>query len=151
MNQGWRQRMQAWRAGLPIGKSGSRRPLPPRWIAGALLVLAALLLEVWQQSAVASLSLRVGRAADQLKRASNELEWTRAELDRSATRAEVGTLAFSAGVRPGDQAQIVWLPADYLEDDGAGTAAPPPTLLAAAGRTLGALVPDAMARGRHVH
>ena len=146
MNQGWRQSVAAWRP-------GRARTLPPRWLAGALLVLAALLLEVWQQSAVASLSVRAGRAADQLKRASNELEWTRAELDRSATRAEVGTLALSAGVRPGDQAQIVWLPADYLEDDVPSTAreASPPALLAAASRTLGAFVPEAMARGRHVN
>ena len=142
MNQGWRQSMAAWRP-------GRARTLQPRWVAGALLVLAALLLEVWQQSAVASLSVRAGRVADQLKRASNELEWTRAELDRSATRAEVGTLAFSAGVRPGDQAQIVWLPADYLEDDAAPAARESrPAFLAG---TLGAFVPEAMARGRHVH
>jgi len=107
---------------------------------------------VWQQSAVASLSLRAGTVNDQLKRASNELEWTRAQLDRNATRAEVGSLAFSAGVRPGDAAQVVWLPADYLEEDGAVASHDgSPTLLAAAGRTLQSLVPEAMARGRHVN
>ncbi len=128
------------------------RALRPGWIIAALLLLSMLLLEVWQQSAVASLSVRAGRADDMLKRASNELDWTRAQLDREATRAEVGTLAFSAGVRPGDAAQVVWLPSDYLEED--GVVANPdgsPALLAAAGRALQSLVPEATARGRHVN
>ena len=119
---------------------------------GALLLLAMLLLEVWQQSAVASLSVSAGRANESLQRASNDLEWTRAQLDQNTRRSEVGSLAFSAGVRPADAAQVVWLPADYLEED--GVVADPsgsPALLAAAGRALQSLVPEAKARGRHVN
>ena len=102
---------QVWRHSVPSWRVADARSLQPGWVLGAILLLAMLLLEVWQQSAVASLSLRAGKANDLLKRASNELEWTRAQLDRGATRAEVGSLAFSAGMRPGDAAQVVWLPA----------------------------------------
>ena len=145
MNHGWRHSVPSWRV-------STGRAIQPGWVLGAILLLAMLLLEVWQQSAVASLSLRAGQANELLKRAGNELEWTRAQLDRSATRAEVGTLAFSAGVRPGDAAQVVWLPADYLEEDGAmAKLEASPVLLAAAGRALQSLVPEAMARGRHVN
>jgi len=104
-----------WRHSVPSWHISTARSIQPGWVLGAILLLAMLLLEVWQQSAVASLSLRAGTANDQLKRTSNELEWTRAQLDRNATRAEVGSLAFSAGVRPGDAAQVVGLPSDYLE------------------------------------
>lgn len=143
---------QVWRHSVPSWRVSSARTIQPGWVLGAILLLTVLLLEVWQQSAVASLSLRAGATSDQLKRASNELEWTRAQLDRNATRAEVGSLAFSAGVRPGDAAQVVWLPADYLEEDGVvANRAGSPTLLAVAGRTLQSLVPEAMARGRHVN
>ncbi len=141
-----------WRHSVPSWHLSPARSIQPEWVLGAILLLAMLLLEVWQQSAVASLSLRAGNANDQLKRASNELEWTRAQLDRNATRAEVGSLAFSAGVRPGDAAQVVWLPSDYLEEDGAvANRDGSPTLLAAASRTLQSLVPEAMARDRHVN
>ena len=143
---------QVWRQSVPSWRVASARSIQPGWVLGALLLLAMLLLEVWQQSAVASLSLRAGNASDLRKRASNELEWTRAQLDHNATLAEVGSLAFSAGVRPGDAAQVVWLPADYLEEDGVvANRDDAPTLLAAAGRTLQSLVPEAMARGRHVN
>ena len=143
---------QVWRHSVPSWRVPDARALKPGWVLGAVLLLAMLLLEVWQQSAVASLSLRAGNANDRLKRANNELEWTRAQLDRNATRAEVGLLAFSAGVRPGNAAQVVWLPADYLEEDGVvASRDDSPALLAAAGRTLQSLVPEAMARGRHVN
>lgn len=128
------------------------RALQPAWWLGAILLLAMLLLEVWQQSAVASLSVRAGTATDALKHASNDLDWTRAQLDQGATRAEVGSLAVRAGVRPGDAAQVVWLPEDYLEEDGVPAApAGSPALLAAAGRALQSLVPEAKARSRHVN
>ncbi len=145
MKKVWLHSASSWR--IP-----DARAVKPGWILGACLLLAMLLLEVWQQSTVASLSVRAGRASDELKRASNDLDWTRAQLDRSATRAEVGTLAFSAGVRPGEAAQVVWLPADYLEEDGAaGAGTGSPALLAVAGRALQSLVPEAKARGRHVN
>jgi hypothetical protein len=169
MKRGTRKSVPSWRR-------PDVRSLQPAWWLGALLLLAMLLLEVWQQSAVASLSVRAGRATDALQHASNDLEWTRAQLDRGATRAEVGTLAFRAGVRPGDAAQVVWLPEDYLEEDGVVAAGAPasgaagapaadaagapaadaagrgsPALLALAGRALQSLVPEAKARSRRVN
>ena len=143
---------RVWRHSVPSWRVSSARAIQPVWVLGAIVLLAMLLLEVWQQSAVASLSLRSGQANELLKRAGNELEWTRAQLDHDATRAQVGTLAFSVGMRPGDAAAVVWLPSDYLEEDGdVADLAVPPTLLASAGRTLQSLVPEAMARGRHVN
>ncbi len=137
---------------VPSWRVADARAFRPGWILGGILLLAMLLLEVWQQSAVASLSLRAGQSTDQLKRTGNERDWMRAQLERTATRAEVGSLAFSAGVRPADAAQVVWLPSDYLEEDGVvvnhdGS----PALLAVAGRALQSLVPEAKARGRHVN
>ena len=140
------------RHSAPSWRRSDARGLPPGWILAGALLLAMLLLEVWQQSAVASLSVSAGRATDALKRANNELEWTRAQIDRGATRAEVGSLASSAGVRPGDAAQVVWLPEDYLEEDGvAADRNGSPALLASAGRALQSLVPEAKARGRRVN
>jgi len=136
---------------VPSWRRSDARAFAPGWILGAILLLVMLLLEVWQQSAVASLSLRAGRATESLKRASNDLEWTRAQVDRGATRAEVGSIAFRAGVRPGNAAQVVWLPEAYLEEDGVvADRDGSPALLAAAGRALQSLVPEAKARGRHV-
>ena len=136
----------------PSWRRADARGFQPGWILAGVLLLSLLLLEVWQQSAVASLSVSAGRATDALKRASNDLEWTRAQIDRGATRAEVGSLASRAGVRPGDAAQIVWLPEDYLEEDGAvADRNGSPALLASAGRALQSLVPEAKARGRRVN
>ena len=74
MNQVWRHSVPSWRV-------ASRHAIQPGWVLGAILLLAMLLLEVWQQSAVASLSLRAGKSKQLLKRAANELEWARAEVD----------------------------------------------------------------------
>jgi hypothetical protein len=140
------------RHSVPSWRRPDARAFQPSWILAGALLLSMLLLEVWQQSAVASLSVSSGRATDALKRASNDLEWTRAQIDRGATRAEVGTLASRVGVRPADAAQIVWLPEDYLEEDGvAADRNGSPALLASAGRALQSLVPEAKARGRRVN
>ena len=145
MSRSVRQPVPSWR------RTDVRGFRPGWWLAGVLL-LAMLLLEVWQQSAVASLSVRAGRATEARKRASNDLDWTRAQSDRGATRAEVGALASSAGVRPADAAQVVWLPEDYLEEDGVtADRRGSPALLAQAGRALQSLVPEAKARGRRVN
>ena len=143
---------QVRRHSVPAWRVPDARALRPGWILAAVLLLAVLLLEVWQQSAVASLSLRVGQSTEQLKRASNERDWMRAQLERNTTRAEVGSLAVSAGVRPADAAQVVWLPSDYLEEDGVVASQDgSPALLAAAGHALQSLVPEAKARSRHVN
>lgn len=145
MKSVWRHSVPSWRAMDSRGSSVAKY----WWVP---LVAFILILEVWQHTTVASLSVEVERATEARKRANNELEWMRTELDRSATRAEVGSLAAEAGVRPGDSRQIVWLPADYLEEDGgAAKRNGSPALLAQAGQALLSLVPDASARGRHLN
>jgi len=143
---------KAPRKSVPSWRRPDMLSLRPAFWLGALLLLAVLLLEVWQQSAVASLSVRAGLATDALKHASNDLEWAKAQVDRGATRAEVGSIANRVGVRPADAAQVVWLPEDYLEEDGvAADRTGSPALLAVAGRALQSLVPEAKARSRHVN
>lgn len=118
----------------------------------AVAVLAVLLLEVWQTSTVASLSIRLGKSVHALQQANAEMAWTRAKLDRSSSRSELEPVAAVMGLRPVDPRQIVTLPEDYLEPAPARQAASPGSpMLALAGRALDALVPDASARGRHVN
>ena len=142
---------QAWRRSLPSWRVTDARTFRPGLALAAIAVVGVLLLEVWQCSAVASLSVRAGRANDELRRASAELAWNRAAVDRGSSRSEVGSLATSLGVRPADANQVVWLPAEYLQEDEALAASVPPTLLAAAGRVLQSIVPEATARGRRVN
>ena len=142
---------QAWRRSIPSWRVSDARTFRPGIALAAVGVLAVLLLEVWQSSAVASLSVRAGRANDELRRASAELAWTRAAVDRGSSRAQVGTLATTLGVRPADANQVVWLPAEYLQEDETPAVSVPPTLLAAAGRAFQSLVPEATARGRRVN
>ena len=143
---------QVKRRFVPSWRVPDARALQPGWVLAAVLVLSVLLLEVWQQSAVASLSLRLGHATDVLKRTGNERDWLKAQLERNTTRAEVASLASAAGVRPAESAQVVWLPSDYLEEDGAVASQDgSPALLAAAGHALQSLVPEAKARSRHVN
>lgn len=144
MKNPWRHSVPSWRAVEP-------RVAPFMRLWWLPVVGVILILEVWQHTQVASLSVQADKAGEARRHANNELEWMRTQLDRSATRAEVGELAAEVGVRPGDSGQIVWLPADYLEEDG-GVAHHDgsPALLAQAGRALQSLVPDASARGRHL-
>lgn len=139
-----RHPIPSWRA----VESRFARALRLWWVP---VVCAVPIIEVYQHTTVASLSVEANRASEQRRHANNELEWMRTELDRGAQRAEVGELAAEVGVRPGDTQQIVWLPADYLEEDGGvANADGSPALLAQAGRALQSLVPDASARGRHL-
>lgn len=144
MKNPWRHSVPSWHAVEP--RAGQLLRL--WWVPVLALVL---LFEVWQHTQVASLSVQADKAGEARRLADNELEWMRTRLDRAATRAEVSELAAEVGVRPGDTNQIVWLPADYLEEDG-GVADHDgsPALLAQAGRALQSLVPDASARGRHL-
>jgi hypothetical protein len=140
-----------------LTRPGTRRvtdapPFRPQLALVAVAVLGLLLTEVWQTSTVASLSIRVGRSVHALQQANAELAWTRSKLERSTSRSELGPVAGALGLRPMDPRQIVSLPEEYLEPaearPGLATSSP---LLAFAGRTLQALVPDASARGRHVN
>ena len=138
-----RRRVPAWRV-------SETRSVPPQVVLGAVAILGALLLEVWQSAAVASLSVQLGRATHALQQAHADLEWSRAQLERSSSRVELAPVAAALGLRPVDPQHIVTLPEDYLEPAEVrpgGT----PSLLASAGRVLQSLVPEASARGRRVN
>lgn len=115
-------------------------------------VLAILLIEVWQTSTVASLSMQLGRSAEARRQARAELAWAGSRLERSSDRSQLGPVAGALGLRPVDPHRIVTLPEEYLEPaSGRPASSPTAPLLAFAGRALGALVPDAAARGRDVN
>lgn len=137
-------------------RTGSRLPeapaFRPRLALLAAGLLSVLLLEVWQTSTVASLSVKVGRSEAALQQASAEKAWAVSRLERGNTRTELGPVASALGLQPVDPRQIVTLPEEYLEPSPARPASTPSTpLLAFAGRALEALVPDAAARGRNVN
>jgi hypothetical protein len=124
---------------------GSRVPV----VMGVLLVIGMLLFEVWQSSEMTKYTSLVNRASTNLQQASAQLEWAKADLDRNAARSKVGELAYVSGLRPGDPGQVVWMPEDYLLED-APAVRQDGASGGGLGRALGALVPEAMARGRRV-
>jgi hypothetical protein len=118
----------------------------------AVAILGALLLEVWQSSAVAGLSVQMGKANHALQQANAESEWTRASLERGSNRAELSPVANAIGLKPLDPQHIVSLPEEYLEPGDARATTPGSTsLLASAGRVFQSLVPEASARGRRLN
>ncbi len=137
---------------IPSWRVADAKPFRPQLALLAVAVVGVLLLEVWQTSTVASLSVQLGKSTHALQQANAELGWTRSKMDRSSSRAELGPVASELGLRPVDPRQIVTLPEEYLEPASAPSAnAPGSPMLALAGRALDALVPDASARGRNVN
>lgn len=140
------------RRSSPSWRVADAKPFRPQLALLAVAVVAVLLIEVWQTSTVASLSVQLGRSTHALQQVNAELGWTRSALDRNSSRSELGPVASAMGLRPVDPRQIVTLPEDYLEPASARpTGAPGSPLLAMAGKALDALVPDASARGRTVN
>lgn len=139
-----RRTVSSWRS--HDGRAFDWRP-----IVLAVLVLSATLFEVWRWSTVASMSAQLGEANRALAGANADLDWAKAELDRASSRTSLGPLAAGIGLKPADPRTIVSLPEEYLESSEASHAAPARGLLASAGRVMQLLVPEAMARGRHVN
>lgn len=144
MNQDRRRSVPSWRV-------SDARAIRLEWLWLPLVILPLLLFEVWRSSEVASLSVEVSKANAELKQASTVLDWTRAELEKDSNRSETGPVATAIGLRPVDPMQIVALPAEYLEPEALPLGTGTPTLIAAAGKALQSLVPDATARGRQVN
>ena len=123
-------------------------PRPELWL-GAAMVLAMLLVEVWQTSRMAQISLAFDQARSELKQANAQMLYARAASDRRSTRAELVPVAAQLGLAPTRREQIWRLPSEFLADDrttpGDETTVP---LLALAERVSGALVPEATARYR---
>ncbi len=121
---------------------------PGLWLIAAAVV-GMLLVEVWESSRVAQLSLVLGQNRTALEKAQARLAFVRADLERRTTRAETAPLASRLGLAPADAQQVVALPSAYLTS---GTTPPrdarPAPVLALAERASRALVPEATARVR---
>lgn len=133
----------------PFWKSGELRPVRPEpWLL-AVVVTGILLVEVWQSSRVAELSLALDRSRSALVDTRAHVDYLRARGERRITRAELAPVARQLGLAPAQVHQVVALPSAYLAEaapaDGrAGT----PSLWTWAEGIGRALVPDATARGR---
>ena len=97
-----------------------------------------LLVEVWQSTRMAELSLTLDQSRTALQQAHARLDFVRAELERRSTRAELAPLA----------SQLVVLPAEYLAECEVADRSADRPLLAWAERVSRVLVPEAKARGR---
>ncbi len=142
MNAALRRSRPSWRA------SEARALRPELWLVAAVAV-GMLLVEVWQSSRMAELSLALDQTRTALVQAQARQEFVQARIDRRTTRAELAPLASQLGLAPADAQQVVALPSEYLEDgatsERGGETAP---MLALAERASRVLVPEATARGR---
>ena len=137
-----RRSRPSWRA------SEMRVARPGLWLLAAAVV-GILLIEVWQGSRVAQLSLDLGQKRTALERARARLQYVRADVERRTTRAETAPLASRLGLAPADAQQVVALPSQYLAADATPTrAGEPVSMLALAERASRALVPEATAKSR---
>ena len=121
---------------------------PELWVA-AMVVISMLLVEVWQTSRMAQLSLGLDQTRSELKQADAQLAFAHAAADRRSTRAELLQMGEQLGLKPTRREQVWSLPSEYLADDRTTPRedADLPAL-ALAERVQGALVPEATARGR---
>ena len=120
---------------------------PELWLL-ATVVVGMLLVEVWQSTRVAELSLTLDQSRTALQQAHARLDFVRAELERRSTRAELAPLASQLGLAPPDAQQVVVLPAEYLAEGEVADRSADRPLLAWAERVSRVLVPEAKARGR---
>ena len=122
-------------------------PRPELWI-GAAVVLGMLLVEVWQTSRMAQISLALDQTRSEFQQADAQLKYARAAADQRSTRARLDPVAAKLGLAPTRREQVWALPAEYLADDSKASRDDDSVpLLALAERVSGALVPEATARG----
>jgi len=133
----------------PTSRSIEGRVVRPElWLAVTVLV-AMLLVEVWQTSQMAQLCLDLEKTRAASAQASARVDFVRARLELKTTRAELAPLASQLGLAPAEDRQVVAIPSEYLADAGPitrdGEAA---SVLGLAERASRALVPEATARSR---
>jgi hypothetical protein len=137
------------RRSIPSWRAPEARVVRPELWLLAIALVGIMLVEVWQSSRMAELSLHLDQTRSALAQAHARLEFVQARLDRRTTRAELTPLASQLGLAPADAQQVVALPAEYLAGadtpsrDGASV-----SMLALAERASRALVPEATARVR---
>jgi len=121
---------------------------PELWLVAAIAV-TMMLVEVWQSSRVAQLSLQLDRSRSAVVQTRARLQFEGAELERRCTRPELAPLAAALGLKPADPRQVVNLPSEYLADAGEPDRGRDAALLVTlAERVSHAIVPDATARAR---
>ncbi|MBI5709595.1 MAG: hypothetical protein HZC42_04710 [Candidatus Eisenbacteria bacterium] len=110
-----------------------------------------LLVEVWQCSRVAQLSLALDQTRKLAQQAQARLQFVQAQVDRQTTRTELAPLASRLELVPVDAQQVVQLPSEFLADaQDVRTAEEPRSALAWAERASRVLVPEATARSRAI-
>lgn len=133
---------------LPTWRAHSGRVARPELWLLASLVVGMLLVEVWQSTRMAELSLSLDQSRTALQQAHARLDFVRAELERRSTRAELAPLASQLGLAPPEAQQVVVLPAEYLADGEVLERTDDRMLVAWAERVSRILVPEAKARER---
>ena len=133
----------------PFWRTPERLIPRPELSLGAAVVLAMLLVEVWQTSHMAQICLSLDQDRSEFKQANAQLLYARAAADRRSTRAELVPVAAQLGLAPTRREQVWKLPSEFLADDRTTPRDETPVpLLALAERVSDALVPEATARGR---
>jgi hypothetical protein len=133
----------------PFWQTSESRPVRPELWLLAVSVIGILLIEVWQSSRVAELSLGLDRTRSALTETRAHVDYMRAEGERRITRAELAPVARQLGLAPAQVHQVVALPSAYLaEARPAERRTRTPSLWTWAERASRALVPEATARGR---
>ena len=131
-----------WRVADP------RIPRLELWIVAAVL-LAMMLMDVWQSSRVTQLCRSLDQNRAELRKVQVRLESGRLALEQRSTPSQLAPLAAQLGLVPVQEGQIVILPAEYLADDAvADLSADAARQGTPAERLMRALVPDARALGR---
>jgi len=133
---------------LPTWRAQERRAARPELWLLAALVVGMLLVEVWQSTRMAELSLTLDQSRSALQQAHVRLEFVRAELERRSTRAELAPLAKQLGLAPPDLGQVALLPAEYLAPSEATVRSHPNLLASLAERASRVFVSEARARSR---
>ncbi len=125
--------------------------LRPELVMLAVTVVGMLLVEVWQSSRVAELSLGLDQSRAALEQAHARLDFMRSDLERRTTRAVLVPKAEGLGLAPLDARQIVLLPSEFLPREEEPRRSGSTSLLAWAGRVSRVLVPEATARSRQTN
>jgi len=135
----------------PSWRAPERRVMRPEpWLFGVALA-AILLVEVWQTSQMAALSLDLDRTHKAFVEADAQRGFLTAEYERATTRAELTPVAEELNLARADAEQVRALPAEYLADDPSLRDAQAISTLAFAERLSRVIVPEARARDRAEH
>lgn len=137
------------RRSRPSWRSTDSQPIRPELWLVAAVAIAMLLVEVWQSSRVAELSVSIDQSRLALMETRTHVEHLRVQKERRIPRAELAPMASNLGLEPAHVEQLVALPIAYLADGRSGVrTANQPFFVAWAERASRFVVPEARARVR---